>query len=237
MIEIIPGKLKPYITANAHRIEISPSWLSPITAMNVRYAIDTHPDRDITTYRIKDAMAAVSARSIAKEKPKIIVRILPNSKPPKGIPSDVKAGVDKWIFPSERLKALFPADLKNTAVEPPIDTEFKGKPIHSPESHHYIWIGEIDGNTERLKRAIEWIDAKEDECTLMIYGTGKAQNTMPAVRVARSIVHPDRISWMGQNISAGDCNAPTTGVMQAGLDPTPLENRFNAEGVPVISCY
>lgn len=237
MIIILPNSLKPKVEVKAPDIEITPSWLSPLTAMSVRYAIDYHPGQDITAFRIKDAMAAISARSISKHSPKITMRILPNAKPPKSIPYDVKQGVDLWIFHTERMRAQYPSDLKRTAVEPPIDTQFKGKPEHSKDSNHYIWIGEIDGNTERLKKAIEWIDAKEDEYSLMVYGTGKAQNVMPAVKLARAIIHPDRISWMGQPIGIADCNTPICGVLQAAPDPSPLENRFHADGIPLIDDF
>lgn len=238
MIAIIPSSLKNAIKAEAHDIEITPSWLSPLTSMNVRYAIDSHSaDHNILVFRTKDAMAAISARSIAKKKPKITMRVLPNSKIPKSVPSDVRLGVDKWIFPTERMRNLYPSGLKDTIIEAPIDTAFSGKPIADKSARQYIWIGEINNNTVRLKKAIEWIDSQTEEYALTIFGTGKAQYTMPAVRLARSIVHPDRISWMGQPFSEQDCNAPISGVLQAGLDPTPLENRLALDGITLIADY
>lgn len=236
MIIILPHSLREKIEVDTFDFVITPSWLSPMTSMNVRYAIDSHPGHNITVFRLKDAMAAISARSISKVSPQIIVRIPPNAKPPKGIPHDVSQGVDLWIFPTERLRNLYPQDLKNTKVEIPVDTRFKGKPKHASDSKHYVWIGDIDGNTERLKKAIQWIDAQKDG-SLMVYGTGKAQHVMPAVKLARAVSHPDRISWMGQPISETDCDTPICGILQAGLDPTPLENRFNAAGIPLIDNY
>lgn len=234
MIIILPANLNDAIRATEADTIVHPSWLSPLTSMQVRYAIDSRCDDEITAFRIKDAMAAISARSIAKRKPKVTMRIMPNSKPPKGIPADVKAGVDRWIFPTGRLRDLYPSDLNGATVETIVDTAFDGKPSHSPQAAYYAWIGGIDGNTERLKKAIEWIDSQAGDCTLAVFGIGKARNVMPAVKLARSIFHPDRISWMGQPMTASHCDVPFTAVIQAGLDPTPLENRFAAEGIPLI---
>jgi len=234
MITILPNSLNAEIEVKAPDHIVRPSCLSPLTSMIVRYAIDSRPDNEIVVFRIKDAMAAISARTIAKRKPMITMRILPNSKPPKGIPSDVRAGVDRWIFPSKRMRGLYPADLKDACIETMVDTGFDGEPIHDPTAKYYVWIGGIDGNTERLKKAIKWIDSRPEDCTLAVFGVGKARNVMPAVQLARAIEHPDRITWMGQPMTAQHCNTPITAVIQAGPDPSPLENRFVAANIPLV---
>ncbi|MCM1225006.1 MAG: hypothetical protein NC548_62200 [Lachnospiraceae bacterium] len=187
--------------------------------------------------RIKDAMAAISARKIAKRRPKVTMLILPNTNAPKGIPAEVREGVDKWIFPSERLRSLYPQGLKNAVVEPPLDKGFAGVPSVDEKARRYAWVGPIDGNTERLKKAIEWINSRPEECSLLVFGEGKAGNVMPAVRLARSIENSDRIAWMGKDFSPADCKTPLSAIIQAGLDPTPLENKLKSCGLPLLSDY
>lgn len=237
MILIIPNSLSDKIEVGKADHIVAPSWLSPFTSMSVRYAIDKYEATEVRAFRVKDAMAAISARSIAKAKPRITFVALPNSRPPKGIPADVKAGVDAWIFPSERLKKLYPADLKHTSVEPPIASSFSGTAIFDESAKNYAWIGDIDGNTMRLKKAIEWVNAKEEECTLSVFGTGKPGNVMPAVKLARSIENSDRITWMGQPFTPEHCNTPITAIIQTGLDPTPLENKIHSQGIPLINIH
>ncbi|MCM1452324.1 MAG: hypothetical protein NC102_08690 [Clostridium sp.] len=237
MIIILPNSLAAEVETAPGDHVVAPSWLSPFTAMSVRYAIDSHSDQEILAMRIKDAMASISARKIAKKRPKITMLILPNSKAPKGVPAEVKEGVDKWIFPSERLRALYPHGLKNAIVEPPVDKGFSAFPTIDEKARRYAWVGPIDGNTERLKKAIEWINSRPEECSLLVFGEGKAGNVMPAVRLARSIENPDRIAWMGQKFSPADCKTPFTAIIQAGLDPTPLENKLKSHGLPLINIY
>lgn len=235
MIIILPESLKTQIEPEVTDHIVTPSWLSPLTSMSVRYAIDSGSDTAITAFRIKDAMAAISARAIARRKPKITVRVIPNSQPPKGIPSDVKAGVDEWIFPSERMRSLYPRDIKGAKVSPPIDARFNVKPTFDPEAGRIIWIGEINANTDRLKKAINWVSSQAKDCTLEIFGEGKARYVMPAVRLARSVERPGRIQWRGRPFTAADCNDPITAVIQAGLDPTPLENRLKQDGIELLN--
>lgn len=237
MIAIIPDSLVKTIKIKDTDQRISPSLLSPMTSMNVRYAIDSRDDDEVLAVRIADAMAAISARSIARRKPRIVVRVLPNSEPPKGIPADVRQGVDCWLFPSERMRALYPADLKNAIVDPEIDMEFDGKPQHDPQARHYVWVGPIDGNTERLKTAINWVNALDEDASLAIYGEGKARNVMPAVKLARSIEHPDRVEWIGAAPTANNLDRPITAVLQAALDPTPLELRLQRDGILLTDSY
>lgn len=236
MIIILPDSLGDAVRVNATDLRVRPSWLSPMTAMNVRYAIDSRSDDEVVAVRMPDAMAAISARSIAGRKPRVTVRVLPNSRPPKGIPAAVRQGVDRWLFPSERMRVLYPADLKDAVVEPLIDTDFDGHPVHDPHARHYAWVGAIDGNTERLKKAINWVNSLDDDAALSIYGTGKARNVMPAVKLSRSIEHPERIKWIGQPLTAANIAGPMTAIIQAGLDPTPLELRLQSEGIPVVVC-
>lgn len=216
--------------------EMQPSFLSVFTAMSIASEVDKKAYTIVEVSRIDDAMAAVSARKLAASHFSIVMVAKANSAVPKSIANDVKNGVDGWIFQSERLKALYPEDLKNAAVIMPMAEkkiahtlpliEARSLPAHG----RLLWMGPLDGNTDRLKAAIEAVDAADGALSLVVCGTGKARHTMPAVRLSRAVnerLGREAIQWRGEEFSLEHEAEQSDGIIQAGLDPSELELSFS----------
>ncbi|MCC8114807.1 MAG: hypothetical protein LIP03_12630 [Bacteroidales bacterium] len=197
--------------------------LSAFTSMRLAKAIDRTAAQAVLVTTIPDAMAAVSARKLAKSKFRIICAPRPNEPVPTGLAEDIRRGVDAWVFPSERQRQAYPQDLNRAEVIGLVDPDFSPTLPQPGAVPRIVWIGPIDGNTQRLIRAIEQIDLPERDCELMVCGTAKAQSVMPAVHRSRAINHPERVMWTGENYELADEAAKGCAIVQSGLDPDPIE--------------
>lgn len=218
--------------------DISPSFLSAFTAMSIASEVDKKAYDIVEVSRLDDAMAAVSARKLADGRFSIVMVAKANSSAPKSIAQDIRNGVDGWIFQSERLRSLYPDGLKNGAVIPPLAEIRVAIPLplfdaaSLPAQGRFLWIGPIDGNSERLKAAIEAIGASDGALSLVICGTGKARHAMPAVRLSRVVnerLGRQAIEWRGENFSLEQEAEQADGIIQSGLDPSALELSFSQQ--------
>ena len=208
----------------AHIGYISPSALSAFTAMKVRKELNKGAYDMVAVSDLGNAMAAISAREISRDV-RIAYFVASNADVPKGIPADIRNGVDAWIFPSQRLCDAFPDSLKRKLVVPAADVDgiIEGKVAGSGSPLRMAWIGPINGNTQRLIDAINAIDEAPEGALLTVCGTGKAQMAMPAVRQSRAICHPERVVWVGEGGDIVATVSEASAVVQSGMDAIGIE--------------
>lgn len=211
---------------------LSPTLLGAFTAVKIGSALGKEDFDCIHANNLKDAMAAISGRKISKGgQPKVVVEISPNTEIPKSIPADIRAAVDAWIFPSQRLRDRYPKDLKSPVVIPPANFELNWTDINpTTDQSQYAWIGNLDQNITRLKSAIEIIDRMAGEAKFRICGTGKARYVMDAVRKSRGMDHPERVEWLGENYELVKILPCVNSIIQAGQDPINAESEASARG-------
>lgn len=219
---------------------IRPAFLSAFTSMLIAGALKKSTPRAIVAFRIKDAQAAISARKLSEARDmKIVVQVTPNSPKPISIPSEVKNNVDLWIFPSQRLAALYPADITKTVLPMALPEDFDT--TADTCANAFIWAAPIDGNTERLCLALRTIDnlptlPQQPEPSIAICGQGKARNTMPAVRAHRAMQHPARVKWLAEGYNLHDLCKGSAGILQGAPDATPIELALANEKRPLYVC-
>lgn len=177
---------------------VSPSLISAFTSMKIAKAIDRNYADIVEISRLKDAIAAISARKLSEKKDfKIVYRVMPNSSVPLSIPNEILSGVDGWLFSSERLMQEFPQQCKNPLALQCISFEDFGhdaKPIC--DEVVISWIGDIV-NTDRLRQCLDAVE-RSGAFTLRVCGTGKAKDVMPLVRMARHMPNGNKVIWVGE---------------------------------------
>lgn len=177
---------------------VSPSLISAFTSMKIAKAIDRNYADIVEISRLKDAIAAISARKLSEKKDfKIVYRVMPNSSVPLSIPNEILSGVDGWLFSSERLMQEFPQQCKNPLALQCISFEDFGhdaKPIC--DEVVIAWIGDIV-NTDRLRQCLDAVE-RSGAFTLRVCGTGKAKDVMPLVRMARHMPNGNKVIWVGE---------------------------------------
>lgn len=214
--------------------EMRPSPISALTALQIASEADKNAATHVRVIRIPDAMAATSARKVAKRPFKIVMEIEPCAEPPRRIPRDILAGVDAWIFPAE--SAVWPdIPTARVIIMPPCGEPLATLPLVTPADTrnggaHPLWIGPIDGNYDRLLQAVETVGPDQ---TLRICGTGKARHTMPIVR--RSREKNASIEWLGDEYNLADELARATSIIQSGPTPTLLELRAASLQTPIAN--
>lgn len=185
---------------NGMEIEhFAPAAISAFTSMKLARHIDKGMPQVVMVDCLKNAMAAISARQLThNDRYKIVFTVFPNSEIPKSIPSDIRKGVDTWIFASQRLCDGYPADLKNKAVVMPVCVVAPAMERMACGDRPIItWIGTIR-DAERLKSAIAEVDEQEGRFMLRIAGAGLAKTVMPLVRMARGLRFPHNVEWVGE---------------------------------------
>lgn len=214
--------------------DMSPTLLSAMTSMKIAKAIDKGGYDVAMVDSMDNAMAAISARKL---NPKLRFTtafcVRPNSDVPKGIPKDIASGVDTWIFPSQRLHDLYPADLRRKAVLQPVSLEGEMVKKEKHPTPVIAWIGDII-HPEGLKEALEQVDAQDGRFILRIAGAGLAKTVMPLVRLSRALRHTRNVEWIGEGYDAaaemGRCDA----VLLSAPDMTPEETIAVQNGLPLI---
>ena len=212
---------------------ISSSWLSAFTAAKIARAVDKSGCEIVEIYNLTDAMAAVSSRKIARSRFAIVCSIPANTEAPKGIPTEIRRGVDAWAFTSQESAADFPSDLKNKTVIPA--THFGIKELAELKSiapRKYLFVGPLT-DFDRLKQAIADTDCAPDGTALRICGTGKARYVMAEVRHARGIEHPERIEWAGADYDLGNEITRADAVIKSHRDITDTEAYIMSRGLPL----
>lgn len=211
-----------------------PSPISALTALQIASEADKCAASHVRVSRVADAMAAVSARKVAKKPFKIVMEVEPCAETPRRIPHDILAGVDAWIFPAE--SAVWPdIPTARVIIMPPCGEPLASLPLVAPADARDggaapLWIGPIDGNYDRLQQAIDSVAPGQ---TLRICGTGKARHTMPIVR--RSREKNAAIEWLGEECNLADELARATSIIQSGPTPTLLELRAASLQTPIAN--
>lgn len=201
---------------------LSPTLLSAFTALKAGKLIDKLYASLVVASNLSDAAAGLSGCTIAKHKAKTVVMPQPSVAAPRGIPTAIVRGVAGWVFPSQRCLNSYHEELAMATVIGPVTHEPFAAP-YADAASSMLWAGSIDGNSARLRRAIRLIDDSEQWSKLAIFGTGKAQEVMPAVRDSRAIAHPQKIEWLPQGTLLPDAALHASAVVQTASDASGLE--------------
>lgn len=217
--------------------QMQASWLSPITAMRIAKEIERQEACAVVVHTVTDAMAAISARKLVNNTIQVVVSVLPNSKVSNNITDEIIAGVDKWIFPSQRLMQKYPPTLKNTSIRTPWDYDMSlpDASEREPEEGRMLWMGSVDANIPRLMRAIDKVGKDGGASILIVVGTGKAQHVMRAVRKARAISCPQCVVWKGEEYDLEEELKLASSIVQSQDDATGSEMRASSQlAIPLI---
>lgn len=214
--------------------DLSPALLSAMTSLKVSKAIG-NADYDIVMVDSMDnAMAAISARKLnPKATFRLVYFVKPDSEIPKSVHKDIRAGVDGWLFPSQRLYDSYPQELKNKAVVVPVslaglkvERECLSVPV-------IAWIGPIM-HADLLKEAIEEVEVQQGRFMLRVAGAGQAKTVMPLVRLARALQHGANVEWTGDSYDIAKEMANCSAVLRTAPDITPTETIALQNGIPLI---
>lgn len=212
---------------------MSPHFLSAFTANKIARVADQYGCKVVEVYNTTNAIAAVSARKIAKGRFAIVCSIPANREAPKGIAVEIRREVDAWVFTSHESAADFPTDLKNKTVIPA--THFgidKWAESRSGTPQKYLYIGPLT-DFDRLRQAIADTDNAPDGTTLRICGTGKARYVMAEVHHARHISHPERIVWLGEGYDLDKEAYRSDAAIKSHRDITDTEAYIMSHGLPL----
>lgn len=214
--------------------ELSPTLLSAMTAMKIAKAMNKEDFDVVMADSMDNAMAAVSARQLnLKQNFKLAYCAAPNSEAPKSVPKDIAKGVDAWIFPSQRLADMYPAGLNSPTVLQPVSLAGV-KVSKAPHPDPVIgWIGDIR-YPERLKEALEEVDAQKGRFSLRIAGAGLAKTVMPLVRLSRSLEHNDKVVWVGEGYDIAEEMEKCDAVLYTSPDLTASETIAVQNRLPLI---
>lgn len=205
---------------HGHEVEVMrPAFWSAFTAATIASRLKTFDAGRVETERLKDAVAAVSARKLASGKNfEIAVRVPRNSvKWPHADRLDT-SGV-AWIYPSERLKSEFgrPGAVETLDVAPGEDFR------HDPETVRYAFFGyDAPATYLRLKEAVEAIAANPD-ATLDVYGEFRARHVMPVVRRCKALEIGNRVRWHGKDFIFDQAVLNADRIFLSQYEPTDAE--------------
>lgn len=216
-------------------IDHSPALFSAFAAMRIASIIDKEDIAVIEASNTKDAMAALSARQLArKNNVMVIMNIPPNSQPPKAIPGEIRRKVDAWIFPSHRLRNAYPQDIRNAAVIPTTSFAY---PCDIPPAANarpvVSWIGDIM-RPDRLKLYLEEAEAIQGDLSVRISGAGDAAKVMPVVRLSRHLAREKDIIWVGEGYDTEAEIARCDAALATNDDITEIEAAAVLSGRPLL---
>ena len=203
-----------------HEVELMrPAFWSAFTAAAIASRLKTFGADRVETERLKDAVAAVSARKLTTEKSfEIAVRVPRNSGPwPHASRLD---GEDiRWIYPSGRLAEAFGTE---GAVEP-LDIPPADDMRHDTGFVRYAFFGDDAPATYlRLKEAVEAIAANPD-ATLHVYGEFTARHVMPVVRRCKALEIDNRVIWHGKDYDFNRAVLDADRILLSQYEPTDTE--------------
>ncbi len=216
-------------------LDYSPTLFSAFAAMRISSMIDKEEISVIEVGNIKDAMAAISGRDLARKKHvKIIINVPPNFHSPKGVAGEIRRKIDAWLFPSARLRDTFPDDLRRAAVIPTtsftlttnIEKTTHDKPVIS-------WISDIT-RPDRLKAFLEEAESTPGDYSVRICGAGDAAKVMPVVRFARQLTRNRDITWVGEEYDPETEIKECDAVVASDDDITSTEAAAILSGRPLL---
>jgi glycosyltransferase involved in cell wall biosynthesis len=221
---------------------IEASSFSFITSTRLANAIKNDGVDVVIVDRVKDAIAAVSARKlVAKEQSnyKVIYSVSALSAMPHGVPTEVCRGIDCWVFDSAETEQAYAShefiEVHGSVIIPPtttlhLDVAKRGR---QHEAVHVSMIGELtDG--DRLQRVIRAVAAcSERAVELHVYGTGKPRVIMPIVNEAR---HTDGLNvvWHGTTYDLADAIADTDVAVGTHSVAGNIDIFMRSQGIAVV---
>lgn len=203
-----------------HMVEIMrPALWSAFTAASVASRLKGGDVDRVEAERLKDAVAAVSARKLVPDiRFEIAVRVPRNSAPWKH--TDRLAGCDvMWIYPSERVQGEFGVAGTIEPVDIPPGEDFR----YDPGFVRYALFGEDAPATYvRLKAAVDAISATPD-AILDVYGEFKARYVMPVVRRCSALDVECRVRWHGKDYDFNRAVLDADRILLSQYEPTDTE--------------
>lgn len=230
------------LTTAGHDVKyLRPSAFSFATSMNIAAMQKRNVPDAVIAYRIKDAVAAVSARTLldkSRAPYPIVFRADESTKLPPHIVGSVANGVDVWLCnnntTANKLTEEYGIDSGRVRALPypgpstPIATAEKADDVLT-----LIYAGPI-GQGQRLSAMVERL-AKADlprRVELRIIGTAKARYVMPIVRRCRALNLP--VTWLGDNCDSEKEYAAANAWVRSGDAPCAVEIRLMANGRPGV---
>lgn len=205
---------------------VSPTLLSAFTSMTIATECTNRNVRLVHTFRPQDAMAAISARKISKNRDfKIALEFPDNAPRPRSLAKDIVSGVDAWIFATDRLADIASSSQKPCLVISPSLTATGSLtlPASAEKAQHLLWAGPLEKNIDNLKAAIRLVADSGGTTRLSVLGTGSARYAMQAVKMARVLPDPTLVRWLGDTYALDTLMPEITAIVQSQPDPTPYE--------------
>lgn len=199
------------------------------------------------TYKITDAMAAISARKIKTDDNKkipypIFLFIASSTEIPLTIQKDVASNIDAIIFENEKIKGAW-EKVKNLnlikheeIISLPASSPKHQNPTKKNNSEKQIlgFVGPLSKG-EKLKKLIDGVNniAQESRPKIIVAGTGKARYIMPIVKIARA--NRLDIEWLGEREDLENMYSQLDCFFVSGDSFTEDEKRLLADGVYAIN--
>ncbi len=218
------------------------SSFSFITSTRLANAIKKTQANVVIIDRLKDAIAAVSARKLLTKdlsNYKIIYSVSSLAHRPTGVPTEVCRGIDCWVFDCEATENEYSnnefIEVHRAVIIPP--TTSLALVAHKNEQQrdalHISVVGDLaDG--ERLHRTVRAVAAcTRSQVELHVYGTGKPRTIMPIVNEAR---HLDGLSvvWHGSEYDIVKVAADTDICVSAFRVADNVDIFFRSLSIPVV---
>ncbi len=206
-----------------------PALWSALTAASVASRLKGFGADRVEVERLKDAVAAVSARKLVPDiRFEIAVRVPRNSEPWRHV-SRIEGEAIRWIYPSERLRTAFGI----SGVTEPLDIPCcKESGQDTPMTRLAFFGDDAPATYMRLKEAAEAIAATPD-AILDVYGEFKARYVMPIVRRCRALEIENRVAWHGKDYDFNEAVKNCDRVLLSQHEPTDTELQAACFGKPL----
>ncbi len=222
--------------------ELQPSGFSFITSTRLANVLKKTKAQIVVVDRLKDAIAAVSARKLLPKDIaayKLVYSVSALQHMPTGVPTEVCRGIDCWVFDAESTKQAYSEnefiEVHSSVIIPPtsaIDMHAH-KNTAMRESLHITVVGDL-ADADRLQRTVRAVaSCDRGKVELHVYGTGKPRYIMPIVNEAR---HLDGLSivWHGSEYKLEAVAADTDIAVGAYAVPDSVDIFFRSLGIPVV---
>lgn len=212
-----------------HEVKVMhPAFWSALTASTIASNLKTFAADRVEVERLKDAVAALSARKLAPEKSfEVAIRVPRNSEPWRHAGRLATENVS-WIFPSERLKAAFGFEGTIEAIDFPLYE------ANADGLKYAIFGSDAPITYIRLKDAVEAIAASQSS-VLHVYGEFKARHIMPVVRRCKALEIENRVVWHGIDYDFEKAIQDCDFVLLSQYEPTDDELVIESIGCKFIS--
>lgn len=226
-------------------VHINPSTFSFLTSMRIATECKSHTPDAVIVYRMKDAVGALSARTLNQAVDKlrspypILFYIDDKTNRPIRVTTEVMNKIDVWIFESEEIldewKKIDGFAPRRTEVipRPAEDTPIaeRTSPNDKPTLSYFGELGDC-----RLLGATLGAIAKQrlgGQVNIRVRGTGKARYIMPVVKLAKA--NALNVEWLGDEYDIDSELAKTDAWIVSSRIPAQIEKRLMANRRPGIT--